>query len=133
MALEYSVMIIPMILHTTVLSNETTAVFVTMYAVAFVCCILCVKKAPPRSFRKTFSCLMQMEMRVQRPFLTNMRSLVNIGTAVVILGVDFAIFPRRFAKTETFGIGFMDNGVGCFVITNAIVCPEARRKVGSCR
>jgi hypothetical protein len=50
---------------------------------------------------------------------------MNLVTGVCILAVDFKVFPRRFAKTETFGYGLMDTGVGMFVISNAIVTPEA--------
>ena len=73
-----------------------------------------------------------MKMEAQRPFLNYTRSLMNLSTAIVILGVDFAVFPRRFAKTETFGTGYMDIGVGCFVISNALVSPESRGKSLPC-
>ena len=52
-------------------------------------------------------------------------------TAFSIIAVDFKIFPRYFAKAETYGTGLMDVGVGCFMISNAIVSPEARGKVSS--
>lgn len=65
-------------------------------------------------------------MEGRLPFITNFRVLNNIGVAVGILAVDFVVFPRRFAKTETFGTGIMDGGVGAYVLMNAIVSPEAR-------
>jgi hypothetical protein len=61
----------------------------------------------------------------KRPCVTNFRAVMNLMTGICILAVDFEVFPRRFAKTETFGYGLMDTGVGLFVISNAIVTPEA--------
>lgn len=61
-------------------------------------------------------------------FISYARACINVATAICILAVDFRFYPRRFAKTETFGTGVMDTGVGLFVISNALVAPEARQK-----
>ncbi|XP_053560700.1 phosphatidylinositol-glycan biosynthesis class W protein-like [Bombina bombina] len=60
------------------------------------------------------------------PAVTSLRVLMNLYTAVYILAVDFPIFPRRYAKTETYGTGTMDIGVGCFIFANSLVSPEAK-------
>ncbi|XP_059177789.1 phosphatidylinositol-glycan biosynthesis class W protein-like isoform X2 [Physella acuta] len=60
-----------------------------------------------------------------------LKSVINICTAVAILAVDFPVFPRRLAKTEIYGFGGMDIGVGLYVVANAIVSPEAKQKPGS--
>ena len=62
------------------------------------------------------------------PFVTATRTLTNLVTAIAILAVDFPIFPRRFAKTETYGTGLMDTGVGMFVVIHGLTSPEARGK-----
>ncbi|KAM4795122.1 phosphatidylinositol-glycan biosynthesis class W protein [Rhinophrynus dorsalis] len=67
------------------------------------------------------------------PAVTALRVYLNVLTAVSILAVDFPVFPRRYAKTETYGTGVMDLGVGCFIFANAIVSPEARAHGGELR
>ena len=60
------------------------------------------------------------------PFITALRTYTNLFTAIAILAVDFTIFPRRFAKTETYGTGLMDIGVGLFVVAHGLTAPEVR-------
>uniref|UniRef100_A0A1I8EPL3 Phosphatidylinositol-glycan biosynthesis class W protein n=1 Tax=Wuchereria bancrofti TaxID=6293 RepID=A0A1I8EPL3_WUCBA len=54
-------------------------------------------------------------------FITYMRSMSLIATAVAILSVDFDIFPRRFAKTHTYGRSVMDAGTATSVYCFAVV------------
>ncbi|KAH0645737.1 hypothetical protein KY290_035579 [Solanum tuberosum] len=53
------------------------------------------------------------------------RVAMNFLACICILAVDFKIFPRRYAKTETYGPGLMDIGVGSFIVANALVSQQA--------
>eukprot|EP00164_Ancoracysta_twista_P005525 GFYU01007578.1.p1 GENE.GFYU01007578.1~~GFYU01007578.1.p1 ORF type:complete len:466 (+),score=91.68 GFYU01007578.1:98-1495(+) len=64
----------------------------------------------------------------RKPFLSTYRSYMMIDTCIAILAVDFVFFPRRFVKTEEFGYSLMDVGVGCFILSNALVSPQASDK-----
>ncbi|XP_019714524.1 phosphatidylinositol-glycan biosynthesis class W protein-like [Hippocampus comes] len=123
--LDYSVLVLPLVLSCTILSDHLLQVVLSFAFVLL--CVLCHIYSSNRqtSLSNFFNRTVHFK---QVPFVTIFRVMVNVQTAISILAVDFRVFPRRYAKTETYGTGVMDFGVGAFIFANGLVCPEARGK-----
>ncbi|XP_053208329.1 uncharacterized protein LOC128392340 [Panonychus citri] len=66
-------------------------------------------------------------MPVKLPFITNLFSNVILTVSIVILAVDFQIFPDRLAKSKIYGWTLMDTGVSYFVGLNGLLAIESRQ------
>lgn len=115
--IEFVVIVFSMILSVTVLHDRiweivSTLLLVTITAVA-------------KQLYYKFHIAPFVQIPCRRPeYLSAIRAFSNLLTAVCILAVDFKCFPRKLAKTETFGFGVMDAGVGLFVYINGVIAPE---------
>lgn len=125
--LDFSTLVLPGILVLTVLSDYSLQVCMSLLAAS----------AAPAAF-SLWTSTGDLSIRsvgyipytaTTLPFVTALRTFANIFTAIAILAVDFPVFPRRFAKTETFGTGLMDIGVGVFMLAHGVTSPEARGKM----
>ena len=58
--------------------------------------------------------------------ISQFKGINMLITCIAILAVDFKVFPRYFAKTETFGFSLMDIGIAMFIISSALTSKYAR-------
>ena len=64
---------------------------------------------------------------MQHPFINSYRAVINLGTIISILAVDFPqVYPQVYHKRQVYGFSLMDTGVGSFIFSHAIVSVEAR-------
>lgn len=128
--IDYILLVLPLVLSCTIFCDALHIVLLCIVALCLVLFYLISTKRN-KSIKASLHNICQsfLNAHVENgtvPAVTTLRVSLNVLTAVSILGVDFPIFPRRYAKTETYGTGVMDIGVGCFIFGNALVSPEAR-------
>ncbi|OCT91879.1 phosphatidylinositol-glycan biosynthesis class W protein [Xenopus laevis] len=130
--LDYILLVFPLVLSCTVFSDFLYVVPLSYITACTLLFYIIYKRRTNCVKRQLFGVIksflnVHVESRTMPP-VTNFRVFLNILTAIAILAVDFPIYPRRYAKTETYGTGVMDLGVGGFIFANAIVSPEAKAR-----
>ncbi|XP_065899394.1 phosphatidylinositol-glycan biosynthesis class W protein-like isoform X2 [Dysidea avara] len=134
LACEFMSLIAPCVLNVTLLSDHVTLFALLIMLISFTLLLLSHFKATtqhlksPVSSAKLSQWLNVIPYPARVPFLSVARCYTIILSCVAILAVDFNVFPRRFAKTETFGQGLMDTGVGLFVCFHGVVAREVRSR-----
>lgn len=129
---DYLVNVAAFLLATTLYADTPVLLILFLVAPVILVCVLppntsARRKKPvlppsassPSSSKKRGSS--QLDLLPVKPFLTSYRGCMMNMTCVAILAVDFRLFPRRFAKVETWGTSLMDIGVGSFVFTAGVV------------
>ncbi|XP_074270176.1 uncharacterized protein At4g17910 isoform X3 [Silene latifolia] len=119
MALDFMFILIPSLLILTVLSGWTN--ILALVLTLFLLIHILVKRYSTSDSKQ----ILQTHDSIKRS-ISSFRVITMLLTCICILAVDFKIFPRRYAKAETYGTGWMDLGVGSFVLANAIVSRQAR-------
>lgn len=110
-----------LLLSITLYSENTSILSIAMLIPSISIAVLLKKPQGPTKKPSKPSQLTDKTYLPRKPFLTAYRGGMLIITALAILAVDFNVFPRRFAKVETWGTSLMDLGVGSFVFSMGIV------------
>lgn len=120
---EFLILVIPVILSVTIWSDKLNSLIYTLMIID----LPVIAKLVFSIFKNTKKDTNIFAVEIptgNREFISIVRAIINLLTAVCILAVDFQIFPRKFAKTENYGFSLMDTGVGLYVFGNAIIAPE---------
>ncbi|XP_030041846.1 glucosaminyl-phosphatidylinositol-acyltransferase PIGW [Microcaecilia unicolor] len=130
--MDFLLLVVPFVFSSTILSDILILVPITIATLASTLLYKIYRarnnniKVPLKKMIKTFQERNIGSKSVSS--ITILRVFINMLTAICILAVDFPLFPRRYAKTETYGTGIMDFGVGGFIFVNALVSPEVRKR-----
>lgn len=123
--IEFVMIVLSTILHVTVLNYRVWEIALILVGITITAVV--------RQLKGRLHIAPFVQVPCQRPeYLNAVRAVINLITAICILAVDFKCFPRKLAKTEAYGFGVMDTGVGLFVFGNGLVAPELRKSSENC-
>lgn len=125
-AFEYIGTVLTCVLFLTVYSSFVFSLYLFSYFLVILIIIgICYRRNVKRAW-----ILRQRERIVddRLPCITHFRGFVNIYSVICILAADFTCFPQRFLKTESYGFGLMDTGVGLFVVAYSFSSSHLSRR-----
>lgn len=106
-AIEFAILVVPLLLALTALSAYPLALNVILLGLVLVTDRLDLPLASPplspKQTRRSADPLPLANRLFSQPFVTVYRAHMMLMTVICILAVDFKIFPREFAKAETWG------------------------------
>lgn len=104
--MEFTLFIIPQFIAF-IYPDQVFSIWICSISIASIAWMI---KLPKRS-KNTLS-IMTAD---KKNFLEIYRAITMVMVVISIYAVDFAIYPKKFMKTETFGASLMDIGVGCMI------------------
>ncbi|EJS43142.1 gwt1p [Saccharomyces arboricola H-6] len=126
--IDFSLNWVPLLLSITIYANDPYLLNILILLpcmAAFIYGKFTSSSRPSNRIHKEKTLVSEQFRLEKKPYITAYRGGMLILTAIAILAVDFPIFPRRFAKVETWGTSLMDLGVGSFVFSNGIISSRA--------
>ncbi|ORY90902.1 GPI-anchored wall transfer protein 1 [Leucosporidium creatinivorum] len=124
-AIEFAILVVPLLLSLTALSAHPLALNLVLTTLVLITDRLDLPLASPplspKQSKRSAEPLPLGNRLFSQPFVTVYRAHMMLMTVICILAVDFKVFPREFAKAETWGTSLMDIGVGSFVFSLGLI------------
>eukprot|EP00111_Clytia_hemisphaerica_P005023 TCONS_00014455-protein len=119
---EQIFLVLPVLLGLTIWSDYLNALNLCLFCL-FLLVVMLKSRVPLHQFLRHITTTISGD---DTSYISVYKAIIQLLTAFTILAVDFHIFPRRFAKSESFGLGNMDLGVGIIIMSMGLTSPAAR-------